>query len=48
MKIVMPRYQFWEAAKKETLVEGKKMKEAGGWFALIFDEWTGETRDTSH
>ena len=39
--------EFWEVAKEETVVELKKIKEAGGRFALTFDEWTGGTRDTS-
>ena len=37
---------FWEVAKEETVVDLKKLYEAGGRFALTFDKWTGGTRDT--
>ena len=38
--------EFWEIAKEETVLDLKKLYEAGGRFALTFDKWTGGTRDT--
>ena len=38
--------ESWEAAKEGTVVDLKKLYDAGGRFALTFDEWTGGTRNT--
>ena len=38
--------EFWEVAKEETVVDLKKLQEAGGRFTMTFDKWTGGTRDT--